>query len=627
MKSPVLYVVAIVIFLASFSVAIDSLRAQDAPQGQLEAALSYRPIQKDVEIDIPTDAEKARCRISLYDGRRGFLIKNPQDVTIRLFLDANGDGRVDQWSYFKNGVEVYRDVDSDGNGSADQFRWLNNAGTRWGIDSDGDQAIDSWKMISAEEVSREVVLALASGDLKRFLRVALSESELAELSLGETLHETVKKKIATFSSGFAEAAKSLELAKEVQWYQLGAVLPGLVPAGDHGNKNDLYVYENAMATVGRGAETKEITIGTLIRLDDGSWRTLDLPKPYSENQYSFTFIPPGTGMTGSGAAEADGEVIALINECSAIEAEIHNLPMDQRPAKHKQMILCMLKIIKLSPTKEDRDLWIRQLADTIMYAAQRNEFPEGGEQLRVLFETVRKDDNPELVAHVRFRQIMTDYFMEILSGTGSDPIEKQLNWIKSLESFIEEYEKTEAGVEAMAQLASYREMSPETTDESIKWYTKIAQTAPDKPIAEKAKGAIRRLTSAGKEIPFKSTDASGKAFDIASLKGSFVLLYFWDSRGASEIPAVNSVAERFTGAGLKVVGVNLDYDAQSMKSVASKITWPQLRSAGGLESAPAVYWGIQSTPYMILYGKDGKVLNPNVLSAGDLQQAMTEATK
>lgn len=599
--------------------------AQDAPPGQLEAALSYRPVQKDVDIDIPTEEEAAQCEIRLIGGKQGFIVTTPQKTTLRVFLDTNGDGQIDQFSYFKNGVEVYRDIDSDANGAIDQFRWLNGAGTRWGEDTKKNGKIGYWKAISAEEVSREIATALATNDLNRFLSVALTPEELKTLELGKTLNDAVAVKIEKLEAGFAEAVKTVALDAGVQWYQLGVVMPGLVPAGDRGNKKDLVVYENAIATVGGKNGTKEISVGTLVKISDGNWRVIDLPIVYDEVQYRFTFIPPSTGAQ-TASEPTDSEVIALINEYRAILDQIPTLPEEQRPEKHKEVILCMLKIVKLSTTNADRDLWIRQIADTIMFAVQRNEFPQGGEQLKALYETVKKDEsNIELSAHVRACQIMTDYFLELYSGEG-DAIEKQLNWIKSLEEFTTEFEGTEPCLEVMNQLASYREMSSESSDEALKWYRKIVQAGGDKPIVKKAQGAIRRLTSTGKEIPFQAPDTTGKAFNISSLKGNYVLLCFWDNRVSEELGPIKAVADKLAGRGLKVVGVNMDFDAESMKAAVAPLgyPWPQLFTPGGLDGAAAVYWGIQNTPYMILYGKDGKVVNPNVLSSGDLQRIMAE---
>ena len=73
-------------------------------------------------------------------------------MILRRFVDTNDDNVVDQWSYYKDGLEVYRDIDSTFNGKADQYRWFNTGGSRWAIDANEDGVIDSWKSISAEEV-------------------------------------------------------------------------------------------------------------------------------------------------------------------------------------------------------------------------------------------------------------------------------------------------------------------------------------------------------------------------------------------------------------------------------------------------------------------------------------------
>ena len=61
----------------------------------------------------------------------GWVVEDPRGITLRRFLDTNGDGKVDQWCYYKDGLEVYRDIDSDFNGKVDQCRWCSTAGTRW----------------------------------------------------------------------------------------------------------------------------------------------------------------------------------------------------------------------------------------------------------------------------------------------------------------------------------------------------------------------------------------------------------------------------------------------------------------------------------------------------------------
>ena len=104
---------------------------------------------------------------------------------LRRFLDTNNDNKVDMWCYYKDGIEVYRDLDTDFDGKTDQYRWLNTAGTKWGLDPDEDGRINSWKTISPEEVSAEVVAGLRDKDAARFLRLLPTADEIATLGLGE----------------------------------------------------------------------------------------------------------------------------------------------------------------------------------------------------------------------------------------------------------------------------------------------------------------------------------------------------------------------------------------------------------------------------------------------------------
>ena len=90
----------------------------------------------------------------------GWLVLGPAGQTLRRYMDSDGDGEVDQFSYYRSGVEVYRDVDTNANNKVDQSRWLNIGGARWGVDANEDGKIDSWKRISAEESCKLAVKAL-----------------------------------------------------------------------------------------------------------------------------------------------------------------------------------------------------------------------------------------------------------------------------------------------------------------------------------------------------------------------------------------------------------------------------------------------------------------------------------
>jgi hypothetical protein len=87
-----------------------------------EHALELTPVQKGVGYDQPEPADAKRCTVQAEkkDRRVGWLVLSPDGETLRAFWDNNADNVVDQWSYFHDGLEVYRDIDEDYNGK----RWL-----------------------------------------------------------------------------------------------------------------------------------------------------------------------------------------------------------------------------------------------------------------------------------------------------------------------------------------------------------------------------------------------------------------------------------------------------------------------------------------------------------------------
>src|SRR5262249_28002168 len=159
---------------------------------------------KDVEFSKPSSNDAARATIKAEDvgGQTGWVVRDSSGQVLRKFVDSNGDNVVDLWCYFEDGIEVYRDIDSNFNGKADQYRWLNAAEIRWGLDNDEDARIDAWKSISAEEVSAEVVAALASNDISRFKLLLITDKEIASLGLGPAKLKDISSKVSSAASAF-----------------------------------------------------------------------------------------------------------------------------------------------------------------------------------------------------------------------------------------------------------------------------------------------------------------------------------------------------------------------------------------------------------------------------------------
>ena len=153
------------------------------------------------------------------DGATAWVVRNGRGETLRRFADTNGDNVVDLWCYFNDGLESYRDIDSDFNGKADQYRWFQTSGTRWGIDKNEDGRIDSWKVISAPEVAEELVFALKNRDRARFELLLLTPPELTNAGFGpqqtERLAATIKAAPAAFAKLAAEQ-KVVHAAKRIR---------------------------------------------------------------------------------------------------------------------------------------------------------------------------------------------------------------------------------------------------------------------------------------------------------------------------------------------------------------------------------------------------------------------------
>ena len=149
---------------------------------------------------------------------------------MRRFADTNGDNTVDIWCSYQDGLEGYRDIDSDHNRNADQYRWFHTAGTRWGIDQDGDSEIDAWRVISASEVAEELVLALRTRDRKRFDLLLLTPQELSELGLGKQQEDAIADTVRAARIGFRQLAEQQKIVTSKSRYvDFSSPRPGTIP--------------------------------------------------------------------------------------------------------------------------------------------------------------------------------------------------------------------------------------------------------------------------------------------------------------------------------------------------------------------------------------------------------------
>ncbi len=471
------------------------LRPVWAGTPSVEQALKLMPVQSGVDYDRPSPQEAAKCKISAkrIDGHVGWIIESPEGVILRKFVDTNDDNVVDQWSYYKDGLEVYRDIDSNFNGKVDQYRWFHTGGSRWGIDANEDGVIDYWKSISAEEATAEVVAALATRDADRFARLVLTPAELKSLGLGKSRVESVAEKIGKAVADFkAMSARQKVVAADAVWTQFSANRPGVVPAGTDGATKDLRVYENVVAIVESGGKHAQVQIGTLVQVGD-AWRVIDVPQPVAEGQADassagFFFqasLARRNEMANGGSSDAGQKLLADLESLDR-EAAKAATPEERSQSLRRRADL-LEKMAAAAKTPEDRGMWLRQLADMISAAVQSGTCPDGADRLKALFDKLQKSDaDKNLAGYVRFRQLTAAYVLS-MQAPKADYAKIQAEWLKTLQQYIGDYPTATDAAEAMLQLAISQEFIGQEED-AKNWYVRIVKEFPDSSAAKKAAG-------------------------------------------------------------------------------------------------------------------------------------------
>jgi thiol-disulfide isomerase/thioredoxin len=553
-------------------------------------------------------------------GVNAWVVRGPRGEVLRSFADTNGDRVVDRWSYYKDGSEVYRDIDSNHNAKADQARWLNAGGSRWGVDEDENGTLDAWKSISAEEATAELVEALRSRDPAVLARLLPTKADLEAAGFAEPRLSELAGRVAAAQKGFpaVAAAAQKQLGASVRWNNMLAPQPGVLPAGADGIAKDVVAYDNVVALVdAEGGKSGQVYVGSLVRVGD-TWRPVDLPQvPGAQGEIGDTvgFFSPriadrGAGEAGGQESEKLKPILAKLRD---IEGKLSASSTQNRPGLLGEQANLLGQVVAAAEAAE-QPFWVKQLAETVAAGVQEGALPDGIERLERLATAVAADDS--LAAFVAFRLASARYAAN-MQQSGADVGKVQAAWLEELKQFVEKYPKAPDAAEAMLQMGIADEFSGEEK-QALARYTAIVTDFPESPSAKKARGAARRLESVGKPLALSGTAIDGKPVAIESLRGRPVLVHYWATWCEPCKVDIAQIRELYAKYGPKkfaVVGIALDSNkAELAKFLAAKpIPWPQLHEAGGLDGRLAEELGVLTLPTMILIDADGKVVDRNLV--------------
>jgi peroxiredoxin/TolA-binding protein len=608
--------------LVSMCCLVWSVAAGAAPT--ISQALEPKPVQPGVDYDQPDQQTQASCTIKAekVNGITAWVVRDAEGQILREFGDADGDNIVDTWSYFRDGLEVYRDIDENRNSQPDQFRWFHSAGSRWGINVDEDKqnTIDRWKLISAEEAAEEVVEALRTGNLPRFQALLLSGEELAKLGLSAAQSEQLAAHVKHATEEFQQLLAAKKIGPDSQFTDFGGLKPGIVPAGTRGSTKDLLVYENVWAMIHQGDQHQQLQLGTMINFN-GAWKLIDGPVLGTSKDLAsgFFFGPsgsPGEASALPSGAEPTEQMQKILAQLETLDKQISAAGADQRAPLQRQRADLLANLAEDAPSEEERIQWYKQLADSVSAATQDGSYPEGVDLLKEWETKFADQEEEDLAAYFQFQRMLAEYYGVTLAEEGVDAAKAQSQWLASLEAFLAEHPKTENSAEALRQLAMGSEIAGEN-ETAVKWYRRILDEFPDSIHAKMSKGAITRLTSEGKEIRLEGPAIQGGNVDLADYRGKAVVIQYWTTSCdvcTKDHELLGNLYNKYGGTELEIIGVNLDYSRDKLVEYLKekRLPWKQLYEKGGFDGRLASELGVVTVPLMLLIGPDGKVISSNI---------------
>jgi hypothetical protein len=603
--------------------------AKYTPQQMLDPSLA--PKHDDVAITTPTADELKGCTVVLVQGANqssGFVLLDAKKQPVRRFFASKG-ASVDVWSYFKDGVEVYREFDTTGKGAPNNFRWLNAGGMKWGVGyvTSGKAVITTWRMISAEEAAQEAYQAVAKDDLGRLQALLINDAEMNLIKLPATKAKAIQATQASAKLKFADLVKEAKLG--------GMKFDGVesaIPQCDASTDDILIKHASrAIRFMVNDKQHGWIHTGEMIQVGM-AWRLTDVPTTKDP-------VHPTNDNANPKQVAEDPKLDKLQKDLANLDADppapdkilAKNAKIDAYYRKRIDMIQQILPLDKAG----EREGWYKQLFDNLAAMAQNS-----GDQATLAHLYKLKDDvvagmpNTNLAAYGAFRCYWTDY--TLVMGSTPPPsqavmVKTQEKWLENLADFVKKYPKAEDTPDALNHLATGTEVDGKI-EEAKRWYKHLVDEFPMHHSAPRAKGSLARLSLVGNEMALSAPllADSSKTLAVSQLKGKVVIVHYWGSYSddyQDDFAKLSRILKDASSKNIELVNVNLDPDEARAKAAVAKVNAPGTHlfqannNAPGLSSPLATQYGIQILPTIFVIGRDGRVTN-NAVQIGDLESEL-----
>ena len=586
--------------------------------------LNIRPKCEDVAITTPAPADIAACKLDIVKtpgGGSGFVLKDGNGAVLRKFMDVSGGGKVDQYSYFKDNVEVYRETLTK---AGLNIRWIQAGGMKSGIAQQvaaGKIRIAAWQMISAEEAAYEAFQALATGDADRLQAVLITPQEIAALGLPAADAQKLTAQVQAAPAKLAAVRAKIADIATAKFARLEGGQPGAYPTDVTGGTNELIKIAHGLILYDNPTAKKQndfINAPEMIQVGM-AWRLTDSLSMES---------PDGTGgVNGAEYAKA-------LEDLADFEKN------NPAPAKGAKAVEWQLTHVKLATNvakyaTADRDNWYRQIVDGLASATSLNDADSVTMLSKWKQHFATNQPGGNLAAYATYREIWALYQLAV-----SDPkIQNnpklfnlaQEKYHKALKEFVIAYQKAEDAPDALIQLAMGAEFNGKD-EEAKNYYKQIVENFPGHANKPKADGAIRRIDSVGKTLDLASPVLGDPAqrFSMNQVAGKVAVVYYWStlsSQAGSDFAALKKLQDDYK-TDLAIVCVNLDDTPADAAPFAAKSApfATHLHQPGGMNGPLATQYGIFGLPQVFLVDATGKVVS-NKLQINMLDDEIAKLVK